>query len=519
MFNNLLNRKMVLYCIAYIMGIVCYTLIFPRSTTAVFLLALILITGIITYLVISRNKRVLPLIFSILLFITGFGRIYIEESNSMPIYKFKDESHWITGQVITEPTLTQSGYNYSIDMLTYKISNTKLEDRIRVYIDDEAVNNLKIGDKITFFGEITQPEKARYDGDTDYYLLMQSKDVSATVFTNNYIIEKFEKENSLITKFIMFGGRVNKLLSDTSDKIFNYNNEHKALSKGIALGNKSDFNITLSKAMQYSGIIHISAVSGMHIVILFNSILLLLQFFRFNKKLIYISIIPMLIMFLSVTAFSPSCARAVLMLIVFLLSFLIRRDYDSISALFFSAFVILVINPFTLYSISFQLSFASTLSILLLAPEISDMLKFMDKIPFLGRILKTSISISLSCVLGTSWLIAYYLGTFSVSSIITNLWIFYLVYGFFAGYFLCLIFYPITPWLVMNILRLPVAGILQLIINTAYKFSSLTFLYKDGIHLTRTSGFIYYGILAILYITKKQIDEIKHQSAAETKES
>ncbi len=520
MFKNLINRKMVIYCVSYIMGIIFYTLFFPRSMTVVMTFSLIFAIGIITFFVLSRNKMAFPLLISILLFITGFGRIYIEESNSMPIYKFKDESHWITGQVITEPTLTQSHYYYSFDMLTYKISENLLEDRIRVYVDDDAVDNLKIGDKITFFGKITKPDKATYDGDTDYYFLMQSKDISATVFTKNYIQDNFERKNNFRTRFIMFGGRVNKILSDMSDKIFGYNDEHKALSKGIAFGNKADFNITLSKAMQNSGIIHISAVSGMHIVILFNSILLLLHFLRFNKKIIYITIIPMLIVFLSVTAFSPSCARAVFMLIVFLLSFLFNRDYDSISALFFSALLILFINPFTLYSISFQLSFASTLSILLLSPEIGGMLKFLNKIPFIGRLLNSSISISLSCVLGTSWLIAYYLKTFTISSLFTNLWIFYLVYGFFAGYFLCLILYPIVPWVVVNILRLPVAGILQLIINTAYKFSSFTFLYNNELHLTRASGFIYYGILTILYITKKQIDDIKvHQSANETKEN
>lgn len=198
-----------------------------------------------------------------------------------------------------------------------------------------------------------------------------------------------------------------------------------AIVKGLLLGDRSGMDYETETAFKVSGISHIVAVSGLHISILFA----LVSFLTLRRRWITALIgIPVLVAFAAVAGFTPSVTRACIMYILMLLSWLFMREYDPPTELAFSALVMLALNPFTITSVSFQLSMACMVGIYLISGKlrswILDPKRLGNRKGILGRLLNgiaSSISITLGSIVFTTPLCAYYFGTVSIVGIFTNL--------------------------------------------------------------------------------------------------
>lgn len=198
-----------------------------------------------------------------------------------------------------------------------------------------------------------------------------------------------------------------------------------AFAKALLLGDTTDLTYSEDTALTVSGIRHIAAVSGLHVGVLFGLVLLL---FGFNKVLMLVITLPVLLVYAAMTGFTPSVTRACIMTALIALSWVIFEEYDSLSSLAFAAFVMLIRNPFVINSVSFQLSVASVLGILLFGSPIHAFLR--KKLPkirpkgLFGKIaawLTAAISISISAMAFTTPLCAWYFGAVSIVCILTNL--------------------------------------------------------------------------------------------------
>ena len=138
-------------------------------------------------------------------------------------------------------------------------------------------------------------------------------------------------------------------------------------AKALLLGDRTGLDYKTETDFQISGISHIIAVSGLHISILFGLIYFLTGRNRFLTVLIGV---PAAVLFAAVAGFSPSVTRATLMQILLVLSLILNKEYDGLTALAFSALSMLVINPMVITSVSFQLSFACMAGILLFSEPI-----------------------------------------------------------------------------------------------------------------------------------------------------
>ena len=224
------------------------------------------------------------------------------------------------------------------------------------------------------------------------------------------------------------------------------------------------------------------AVSGLHLNILFGAFCGLLGFLKVKRKLIAFLSLPILLLFSAITGFSPSVCRAAIMLSIYIISLLLRRQYDSLTALFISAFAILAYNPYTIFSISFILSFASTLSIILLYPKINAIFVPLENKSKIMKAILSTVSISISTFIGTAPFVLYYFEAITLSSIISNIWIIPLCGPIFIlGYTLCIITL-FLPGTICNIFLYILAALIKIILKTAEVFASfgfLTFSYSD----------------------------------------
>ena len=211
-------------------------------------------------------------------------------------------------------------------------------------------------------------------------------------------------------------------------------------AKALLLGDTSDLDYETESDLSASGIRHVAAVSGLHVTILLS----LVYLFSGNRRGLTVALgIPVLLIFTAVAGFSPSIMRASVMQLLMLLALLLKREYDPPTALAFAALVMLLINPLTITSAGFQLSVASVMGIFLFCEKISAWLLSPKR---LGRwkkhkllwkwiITKTAatISVSLSALITTTPLTAWYFGSVNLLSVVTNILCLWAVTIFFCG--------------------------------------------------------------------------------------
>ena len=141
---------------------------------------------------------------------------------------------------------------------------------------------------------------------------------------------------------------------------------------------------------------HLFAISGAHIVIISYVLFLLFKIIRIPTRASYLILIFVLVFFTFLVEGKPSVFRASLMASLFLLGKFIWKDVNLLNTLSLSAFLLLVFNPFNLYSLGFQLTFAATLSIILFYSKI---LKYIPKLPFnISEILALSLAAQLGVI-------------------------------------------------------------------------------------------------------------------------
>lgn len=333
----------------------------------------------------------------------GFARFYL-----LP-------AHALDGTTI-ETTVTATGYSYETDYgvgVDGEFTQDGKRYKIRLYVD--SAQEICPGDTITgtFKMRNTAPDSLR---DSTYHagdgiLFLGYERGSAEI--------RRAAEESAVNMGIWLNHGIGQLLT----RLFPADVE--TFCRALLLGDDYDLDYETDTHLRISGIRHIVAVSGLHVAILYS----ILRVLTLNHRwLTAIAGLPVLYLFASVALFSPSVTRACIMVGLMMISQLLDREYDGPTALSFASLVMLLENPLVITSIGFQMSVACVAGILMFNGPISAWLK--SRLGETGgksakarvkRWLISSVSISISAVILTTPLSAFYFGTVSLVGLLTNL--------------------------------------------------------------------------------------------------
>ena len=194
-----------------------------------------------------------------------------------------------------------------------------------------------------------------------------------------------------------------------------------AVVAAMALGDKSALTKDLRETYSVTGASHVLALSGLHLGIIYM-LLSLLVLGRRRRMFSQLFLIVSIWGFVFLVGMSMSVVRAAIMISVYALLSLGHRDKMSVNTLAFTAIVMLMVHPLSLFDVGFQLSFMAVFSILVWYPFFEGLIPQ----PFLmsHRLVKwlwTMLAVSCAAQLGTAPLVAYYFGRFSTLFLITNL--------------------------------------------------------------------------------------------------
>ncbi len=192
-------------------------------------------------------------------------------------------------------------------------------------------------------------------------------------------------------------------------------------TSAMVLGKKTALSKHTKQHFSAAGASHLLAVSGLHVGIIYGSLCLLLFPFAPHsriRKIVSIAIILLLWGYAYLCGLPPSIIRAVTMFSIGAIGTALGQPTQSLNTVFFTAFIMLLYNPYYLFDIGFQLSFSAVIGILLLYPPIYHSLLCQRS---LTQWLWGMLSVSIAAQIGTLPFILYYFGTFPLYFLLTNL--------------------------------------------------------------------------------------------------
>jgi competence protein ComEC len=164
------------------------------------------------------------------------------------------------------------------------------------------------------------------------------------------------------------------LLELTKDKILAIlkkniaGDRESGLAEALLLGYRQDLDKELLQSYANTGVVHIIAISGLHLALIFAILKFLMKPIckrKSGKWIAAILIISMLWAFSFLSGSSPSVLRSALMFTMMVLAENLRKNSSVYNGLFASAFILLMVNPSWLWDLGFQLSYLAVLSIII----------------------------------------------------------------------------------------------------------------------------------------------------------
>lgn len=199
------------------------------------------------------------------------------------------------------------------------------------------------------------------------------------------------------------------------------NRESQQIASALLLGQKDNLDKEIKNAYAETGTMHILAVSGLHVGIIYAILLFPLKGIRLksNQRKIYLTAVILLIWTYAVlTGFSPSVIRAATMFSLFTAGQMRKRKPSSFNILAFSALVMIAMDPGVIFEVGFQLSYIAVAGILLIQPLVAGF--WLPPNRFLEYIWQLT-AVSIAAQLATFPLSVFYFHIFPTYFLLANL--------------------------------------------------------------------------------------------------
>ncbi len=326
--------------------------------------------------------------------------------------------------IIISPKTERTNYNrYVLELRHTLLKNGKIlssNGKIHLYIrKDSLVKDFQYGDHINAEGKYFELQKPSNPNEFNYKKYLRRQEIVAQAFVNTADVNLLKQTtpNVLIRWAYILKSKAIFVI----DKNIPVERENGIL-KALLIGVKDHLDNEIKLAYSSAGAMHVLAVSGLHVGIIYMVIGLI---FGFLKRIgnwgnfLFTSISLILIWFYAlVTGLSPSVLRASTMFSLILISEAINRDSNIYNSLGLAAFILLLFNPYLIYSVGFQLSFAAVFGIVYLQPKFYQLIH--PKYILFDKIWSIT-SVSIAAQLATFPLSAYYFHQFPTYFLISNI--------------------------------------------------------------------------------------------------
>ena len=369
------------------------------------------------------------------------------------------------------------------------------QGNVLLYFRKDSVPDLKIGSVIFTNKPLQLIKNSGNPGEFNYKQYSNRNNHYHQLFLNkNEYILSDEKVHYPFKEWL---ADMRSTVMQTIDKFIKGEDE-RAVAKALLIGYRKDIDRDLYQKFTNTGIVHIIAISGMHLAMIYAALLLILKPLktRRNGKLMAGFITLFIIwIFTLLAGFVPSIARAAVMFSFIIIGEMLSRKTIIYNSLAVSALVLLLVNTYTLWDVGFLLSYSAVLSIVVFHKPIHQFLFIENK---LLQMLWDTISVTISAQILTLPFILYYFHQFPALFIISNL-IAIPLSGLILYLEAFLILLSPIPFLAK-----PVGNVTEELINwfnnIIVYIDHIPFFLIRNIHFTGIQAFLLFIFIVILYI-------------------
>ncbi len=236
--------------------------------------------------------------------------------------------------------------------------------RLRVRVGDAKID-LVPGEQIEIVGQLKRCSPEMNQGGFSLYEYRRSHRELATFWVDGRMAVKVLQSADRwapqywVAHLRHFGHRV----------LWQYLPEDKAvLSGALLLGEREYLTRSRTDAFFHTGTIHLLAISGLHVTILAMGLYLLARVGFLPLRWSLVLVMAMTLTYAFVSGFRPPVIRATILVFVFCIGTLIRRDVPGFNALAAAAIIVLILNPCELFRIGAQLSFLAVAAMMWYVP-------------------------------------------------------------------------------------------------------------------------------------------------------
>lgn len=381
---NWSERPFIRILFLFILGILIAKFIpgINRINSNVFVLIVVILLAAVIITTVSHLKHkylhVIGLLFALLITITG---ILISIQNTVgyrSIYANMPKRIYLAN-IISNPTQTKQSVKAILRVIpttSDSITNTNIKKVLCYFSKDSLSTRLKYGDIIAFSSKLTVPAAPQNPAEFNFgnYLIRSGITYTSYITSGNWKLIDYSPSNRIIAYAGNVRDKILKMLRKNGLSGNNY-----AVAATILLGYDDYLENDLKQDYIMAGAIHILCISGLHVGIIYLVINFLLSFLinnRLNNILKAIILLISVWAYAIITGLAPSVQRASLMITVFILGDIFKRNHDSYNTLAISALILLLINPNLIFSVGFQLSYAAVLGIITFYKPIYNLIYF-----------------------------------------------------------------------------------------------------------------------------------------------
>lgn len=372
------HRPLVPVVLFFIAGILAgrSEMVYQRIQTLPVFLSIILVL-IFSFLALSNFRKYL---FLIIFFLSGILLVSSPKTHSDLLPLALEQKRVILEGTVLRPGRVSDNNMVRTELRAERLfldgSSRPLHEKVFLTIYSHGLDYAP-GHRIRFPATLRTFNNFNNPGGYDYERAMEQRGFScfASVSDGRYIVPTGEGYLGFPMGFME---KLRRPIRENFGKRLSPRNN--ALYRALILGEKQSIHPELRETFNAAGLGHVLAVSGLHIGLIAWLFFWVFRYFlSFSYRLTlktdikkiaaFMTCFPVVI-YTCLAGFHISSQRAMIMIIMYLFSIMLAREKEAWSTLAFAALVILALDPDSLFSISFQLSFAAVTGILWLTPVI-----------------------------------------------------------------------------------------------------------------------------------------------------
>lgn len=352
--------------------------------------------------------------------------------NSYTSYYLQQEGEYLCTVVTAPERISLNGqeyYKYTIEVHglhpyknTAKNDYIKAQGRLQVYSKESATNYpIRLGEYAIIEGTPKPLFLIEEEGRINLRGRYMSSNTRGRIYdgvyrtASNKDLQRFYYKDTFFDKLFRKGLLIAGVLHESIDKNIGHNLEgpQKVLAQALALGGHySELGEDQMKAFSYTGLIHILSISGSHIALLLALVYGLGRLIKLRKSTCLILGIMVAFIYCGIVGCDAPVLRATMMSILMCIAYIKGRLYQAKQALCICAILCLIYDPFSLFDVSFQLSFGATYGLLIWGKVLY------ERIQWLPRWLKMPLVLCVSAQLLILPLQLYYFHYISIASLL-----------------------------------------------------------------------------------------------------